>query len=53
MQHKTLSMDLDREPLHTIVLYRLSDIDIDHVPVTRSVIERFSKGVVVEVAIED
>lgn len=53
MQHKTLPMDLDREPFHTIMLYRFGNIDIDHVPVTRPIVKRFRQGVIVEVAKKD
>jgi hypothetical protein len=39
MKHKTLAMDLDRQPLHAVVLYWRGNIDIDHVPFGRWVVE--------------
>lgn len=50
MQHETLAVDLDREPFHAVMLHGLGHVDIDHVPVTRPVLECFGEGIVVEVA---
>lgn len=50
VKHKALTVDLDGYPLHAIMLDGLVDVDVDHVPVARSIVVRLVEGVVVEVA---
>lgn len=51
MKHKALTVNLDRYPFHPIMLDGLVDVDIDHVPVARSVVVRLVECVVVEITV--
>jgi hypothetical protein len=50
VQHEALPVDLHADPLDLAVHLRILDFQANHVPLHRPVVERFSDGVVVEVA---
>jgi hypothetical protein len=52
VKHETLTVDLDRDPLDIAIYRGISDINGDHESLDRTVVERFSDSVIVEVATE-
>jgi len=50
MQHETLSVNLDADPLDVTVYLRLFDVNRQHVALDSLRVVRLEKGIVVEVA---
>jgi hypothetical protein len=51
MKHERLAMEPERDPFGTIEDDGVSDVHLDHVPLSGSVVERSLDGEVVEVAV--
>jgi len=52
VKHETLTVDLDRDPLDVAIYRGISNIDGDHEPLDRTIVERLPDSVIVEVAIK-
>lgn len=53
MKHETLSVDLDGDPLDIAIHFWVPHVDGNHESLDGSVVEWFSNGVIVEIAVDE